>query len=57
MGFLLRLKHWYFSSSAQLGDERGVDKGSDTTPLGRLDNSTLYDMANIKFDVLKDYLK
>ena len=40
-----------------MGDERGLDKGFGTTPLGGFDNPTLYDMANIKFDALNDCIK
>ena len=34
-----------------------MDKGFGTTPLGRFNNSTLYDMANIKSDALNDCIK
>ena len=57
MGFLLGLEHQHFRNSAQLGDERGVDQGSSTMPLGGFDNPTLYDMLDIKFDALDDYIK
>ena len=34
-----------------------MDKGSGITPLGGFDNPTLYNMANIKSDVMNDCIK
>ena len=57
MGVDDRISPRNFSNSAQLGDERGVDQGSSTMPLGGFDNPPLYDMPDIKFDALDDCIK
>ena len=54
MCFLLKLQHRYLSNTAQLGNERGVDQGSSTTPLGGFDKPPLNNMIDIKFDALSD---
>ena len=56
MCFLLKLQHQYLGNTTQLGNERGVDKGSSRTPLGGFDKPPLNNMVGIKFDALNVHI-
>ena len=54
MCILLKLQHRYLSNTAHLGNEKGVDQGSSTTPLGGFDKPLLNNTLDIEFDALSD---